>query len=234
MRRTRAFSIMMLNRGLVHWAPWLSNMLPSVRCLWLVLPLCLIQCKKDDETGPTTYHLSVVDECTGVPVGHAWVVLENWYWPAATHHDTLGQTADDGNFDYVFDKEPSDEVANYSNYSLLASRDDYWVHETYDELVQDHGDHEVTLEVFKEAVLSVKATRIGANEDVMFNFVGEYPLSQAYHGLSSFDMGETKSWNETVPSCRTVMVRWYTGGQPITIVPVQCGYADTTICEIFF
>lgn len=225
-------------RNPAHWALTLTRTFFDAVGIWLLFPLCFSRCKKDDQSGPTNYRLTVVDEWTGERLADAPIILEE-YGGGNYRFDTLGYTDDSGFFEYEFNEQPLSGQQGYRQYNLHCLRTDYYK-KVYPTLHQDHETHEVTLDLVKKAVLCFKATRIGLEDRLTFLFHNEMgsPVNWSFNDMS---VGESRTHYETVPSNRTTTIHWSSepnpyapGSPPFALMDVPCGYGDTTLGTLDF
>lgn len=200
----------------------------------LALPLLATQCKKDDDSGPSTYRLTAVDELTGEALANAPVILEEVN-DGSVHFDTIGITNDTGGFEYVFTGQPTTgSQQGYHQWYLHFVRSDYYK-KVYAGLQQDHQEHEATVGLVKRAVIRVRATRLSAESAIWFGFANDFDQF-GWYAFQYLATGEVGTHYQSVPSNRTTLVKWQPFSNPdsTTTIPVSCGHGDTSFVEIEF
>lgn len=189
------------------------------------------ECKKDDN-GPSTYHLTAVDDLTGEALPNTKVVLETVN--GGSHQfDTIGATNESGVFEYVFTGEPASGSQYYHQWSLQFVRSDYY--NGHAGLSQDHQEHEVTVGLVKRAVIRFTATRLSGESGIWFGFSNDFDQF-VWYNFQDFDIGEVGTHYQSVPSNRTTAVKWqpFSTSDTTTTIPVLCGHGDTSFVSIEF
>lgn len=214
---------------------------------YIFIFLLILSCTKNKETlAPTVYKFKVVDEFTNSPITGCSVVLRRYNNPSTLKFDNIGNTDNNGDFTYTFDKTSSHQTQAYEHYFLHFYKENY-----YDgsfEMAQTHRTINQIVKLKKKTTLVLKMRRITPpincpNQWYILNF----NFSTVSTCVNCFIEPDTASANtyfyhyETVPSNKITQVGWGTHfwstctgstDSPWQKQDVMTGYNDTTCFNI--